>query len=265
MRSLWLTDIHLNFLNRTGLGKFCRTLRAESPDALFITGDIGDAPSVANHLVTLTTESRVPIYFVLGNHDFYHGSLSEVRSEMQALTQSYPWLHWLPAAGVMELTSSVGLLGHDSWADGRYGDYQGSSVELNDFQLIKELRFAGKLERLWLMQRLAEEAAVFTEDQLEIAGSQFQKLIYLTHVPPFRESCWHQGGISGEDWLPFFSCQAVGEALLRYAHSHPAVEITVFCGHTHSSGTAEILPNLIVHTGEAEYGSPQIQRVIEIT
>jgi len=45
---------------------------------------------------------------------------------------------------------------------------------------------------------------------------------------------------------------------------HPDKKLTVLCGHTHSPGAAQILPNLEVLTGSAEYGSPTIQQILEI-
>jgi hypothetical protein len=40
--------------------------------------------------------------------------------------------------------------------------------------------------------------------------------------------------------------------------------MTVLCAHTHSSGQVTILPNLLVKTGGEEYGSPEIQEILEI-
>ncbi|HTN89531.1 MAG TPA: hypothetical protein VL242_37900 [Sorangium sp.] len=42
----------------------------------------------------------------------------------------------------------------------------------------------------------------------------------------------------------------------------PERRIEVLCGHTHGAGVAEILPNLLVRTGGAEYGEPAVQCVI---
>jgi hypothetical protein len=83
-------------------------------------------------------------------------------------------------------------------------------------------------------------------------------------VPPFRESCWHKGKISDDDWLPHFACKAVGDVLLNAMRQWPDRQMTVLCGHTHSSGEALILPNLKVFTGAAEYGRPIVQTVLEI-
>jgi hypothetical protein len=40
--------------------------------------------------------------------------------------------------------------------------------------------------------------------------------------------------------------------------------MTVLCGHTHSSGIVQILDNLSVLTGGADYGRPQLQRVFDL-
>ena len=47
---------------------------------------------------------------------------------------------YLSQAGVVELTPSTALVGHDGWADARLGDFDHSDVVLNDYVLIDELR-----------------------------------------------------------------------------------------------------------------------------
>ena len=39
---------------------------------------------------------RRPIYFVLGNHDYYFGSIDKVRKAVKQLCQERPNLHYLP-------------------------------------------------------------------------------------------------------------------------------------------------------------------------
>jgi hypothetical protein len=46
--------------------------------------------------------------------------------------------------------------------------------------------------------------------------------------------------------------------------AHPEVSMTVYCGHTHSGGHVQILPNLEVITAGAEYYKPRIAGNIEI-
>ena len=45
--------------------------------------------------------------------------------------------------------------------------------------------------------------------------------------------------------------------------SRPDRQMTVLCGHTHGA-EAQVLPNLRVLTGGAEYGEPKVQRVLEV-
>jgi len=45
-----------------------------TPDGLLITGDIGQAQSVERYLRALDKALPMPIYFVLGNHDYYAGA-----------------------------------------------------------------------------------------------------------------------------------------------------------------------------------------------
>lgn len=75
----WLTDIHLNFLDYDERTVFYQQIIKASGDAVVITGDICEAQSVAEVLMEMAQAVQKPIYFVLGNHDYYHGSVSQVR------------------------------------------------------------------------------------------------------------------------------------------------------------------------------------------
>jgi 3',5'-cyclic-AMP phosphodiesterase len=265
-RLAWLTDIHLNFLPPEAVEAFLWSVEATEADAFLIGGDIGEAPNVAFHLTALGDRARRPIYFVLGNHDFYRGSIAGVRATVRELCAASPNLRWLPDAGVIPLTDDTCLVGHDGWGDGRLGDYRGSDVILNDWGLIEE--FGGFEEhpdiRLAKLHALGDEAAVHFRRVLPEALRRFHHVVVLTHVPPFRESCWHAGKISEDNWLPHFTCKAVGDALLESMSAAPDHKMTVLCGHTHGSGEAQILPNVRVLTGGANYGNPVIQRTLEV-
>ena len=162
----------------------------------------------------------------------------------------------------MELTRETGLLGHDSWADGRLGRGAASTVLLNDYRLIEEFRGANIGARFATLRALAEEAATHFRLILPDALDRFRRLILLTHVPPFREACWHEGDISDDEFLRHFTCKVVGDVLMETMSQRPDRDLTVLCGHTHGAGTVEILPNLRVWTGGAAYGKPEVQRVI---
>jgi hypothetical protein len=205
-----------------------------------------------------------PVYFVLGNHDFYRGSIAGVRRHMREL--AVPNLHWMPDAGVAPLTGETCLVGHDGWGNGRLGDYHGSHVRPNDWRLIGEV--GGRDEdpdaRLAKLHAIGDEAGAHFRAVLPEALAGFRHVVALTHVPPFREACWHEGRVSDDKWLPHFTCKAAGDVPLEAMIAAPDRKMTVLCGHTHSSGETQILPNLRVLTGGAVYGSPAVQRVIEV-
>jgi Icc protein len=259
MQLAWLTDLHLNFVDPDCVDGLCRRIRDEGADAVLISGDIAEAPGVEAYLEVLGRRIDRPIFFVLGNHDFYRSSIGKVRARVAAFCAYSPRIHWLNRETVIELTPDTGLIGHDSWADGRFGDYAGSDVLLNDFFLIEELAGLEPEARLERLHALGDEAADHFRRVLPEALGRYRRVIALTHVPPFREACWHQGQISDDDWLPHFACKAVGDALADVMSTRPDRELLVLCGHTHSSGEARILPNLGVCTGAAEYGRPGIE------
>ena len=264
LRAGWLTDIHLNFVSPRKRSQFYSQLREEQLDILLLGGDIGEANSVVQLLAEIERSLAIPIYFVLGNHDFYHGSIAGVRKAVAHEAADSPWLRWLPASGVVPLTDNTALVGHDSWADGRLGDFFRSDVMLNDYALIADLCGLKKADLYAKLNALGDEAAEFLGHRVSEALSRCRNVVVLTHVPPFRESCWHEGHISNDDYLPHFACRAVGDRLSGIVRDHPDSRVKVLCGHTHSSGFARVLDNLEVFTGDAQYGEPRLQKVLEL-
>lgn len=264
LRLAWATDVHLDFLDKDNLAKFFDELAAAPAEGVLITGDIADARSIERRLGTLARHLCKPVFFVLGNHDYYHNSIAEIRSRMRALTSASHWLRWLPSMEGIELAPDSALVGVDGWADGQFGNYAESKVMLNDYLFIKDLAGLGKAERLQCLRTIAAGEAELLEASLGAALKRYHRVVVATHVPPFKEACWHDGQISNDEWLPHFSCQATGLVLRRAALEHPDSVITVLCGHTHGAGVATVLPNLTVITGGAEYGAPHVQFVLDV-
>jgi 3',5'-cyclic-AMP phosphodiesterase len=262
-RIAWLTDIHLNFLLEHQATAFLRSVAEPRPDAVLISGDIGETHNVCKYLHCIDELIAVPTYFVLGNHDYYRGSIVETRNRVAQLCAQRPRLHFLTRGDVEPLTPHVGLVGHDGWADGRLGDYVGSTIMLNDFTLIAELADRSKQDRWWVLKALGDEAAAHFRRVLPLAFETYAEVVLLTHVPPLAEACWHEGHISDDQWLPHFTCHAVGQVILETMAARPDKRLTVLCGHTHGQGEVEPLPNLRVITGGAEYGHPAIARMLE--
>jgi len=265
MRAIWLTDIHLEFLADGEVSAFLRSLGEQNADAVLISGDIAQAPTVAVYLSRIVRFLEIPIYFVLGNHDYYGGSIPTVRSAVRESVEDSPLQRWLSDCGPVCLSPTTCLVGHDGWGDARLGDPYNSTVDLSDFYLIRELAGLSKRDRLHMLRRLGDEAAAHLRAILPEALESAEHVVVLTHVPPFREAAWYQGRPSDPQWLPFFSCKAVGDVLLEAMHHYPHKRMTVLCGHTHGGGRFAILPNLATRTGPARYGHPAIQEIFKWT
>jgi 3',5'-cyclic AMP phosphodiesterase CpdA len=261
-RLAWATDIHLNFV-RGDVRAFCEQLRSVSPDALIITGDISEAPTLARHLGELDRALWMPTWIVLGNHDFYGGSFRAVRAEVGNLCRNSKRLRYLPGEGVVWLGGEVAMVGHDGWADGRLGDFLRSQVVLNDYFMIDDLAGLDVKKRREKLHKLGDEAAAHFRRVLPRALDRYRNVIVATHVPPFREACFHEGKIADDEHLPHFACAALGEALRQVMRARPEQRMLVLCGHTHSRGEARILPNLLVRTGGAIYGQPGLADVVD--
>jgi 3',5'-cyclic AMP phosphodiesterase CpdA len=229
-----------------------------------ITGDISEAPTLEGHLTQLAEKLKRPIYFVLGNHDYYDGSIKRVREEVARLSAGHPLLHWLPQSGLIALTKDTGLVGHGGWGDALLGNGRTTPVRLNDSRMIEELVGLSHLESLPTLARLGEEAAACLKPHLSEAVARFDRVVVATHVPPYRESGWHMGQNTDDDWAPFFTCKAMGSLLRATFEGAPNCQGTVLCGHCHSGGKAQILPNLEVLTGGAEYGAPSLVQVLTL-
>lgn len=265
MRAAWITDPHLDHLQPHHIAEFCRDVAKVAPDVVLLGGDIAVARNVVATLSTLEDAWMAPIYFVLGNHDYYGSSIDVVRDKVAEFAAASRTSRWLSVGGVVRLTDETALIGHGGWADGRFGDYAGHDLLLNDYRLIDDFRPLDRAERLARLNALGDEAAAYLRDTLEEAVHGSRRVILLTHVPPFAEATWHEGRISSPEFLPHFSCKAVGDALTSVMRSHPDCELLVLCGHTHSSGEARILPNLLVRTGDAIYGQPRVQDVLTVS
>ena len=261
MKAIWLTDIHLNFLNQEDIGKFLSNLRSLKPDGIFLTGDIGEAHNALTYLEMLADSISCPIYFVLGNHDFYGSSISDVREFTGKYCQNHTHLNWLPQEGIVELSGHVCLIGHEGWADGQHGDFFSSTVSLNDYYQIEELTGLRKTELLHKLHYYGDEAAAHFDSLIPLALEKYKFVIALMHVPPFLESSWSRGKHSDDEWAPHFTCKAVGDVMQRHMKKNPDKQMIVLCGHSHGWGVSQILPNLTTYTGCAKYNRPNAQRI----
>ncbi len=264
MRLAWLTDIHLDHLETEAIADLAVRVAEERPDAVLLTGDITIARFLEAHLGALAAAWSVPTYFVLGNHDFYGGSIASVRARARALTATSPWLRWLPACGVVSLTEQTALVGHDAWADARAGDPDDPKIRMRDWRVIAELAELDGGARRQFLRALGDEAAAYLADVLPRALTGHAEVVVATHPPAFVEACRYQGKISPPFFLPHLACLAAGDVIRRAAADHPAARVLCLAGHTHGRARETLDANLRAWTGAAKYGEPTLQLVLEL-
>ena len=263
-RLAWVTDPHLNHVSLKAWERWIDAVAAVDAEAIIITGDISEADDVAFQLDRIANELAKPIYFVLGNHDFYRSSIGRTRRRVIEAARDDPRLTYLTDTGPLAFPEGVYLIGEDGWGDATVGDFENSIVRLNDFAMIED--FAGGDPGRWKEQliELGDQSAGRLAAKIDSLPDNARSVLIATHVPPFRESCWYEGKTTDDNWAPFFVCGRVGDALDRASQQNPARRFTVLCGHTHNKGIANLRDNLIVYTGAAQYGSPELEGVIEL-
>lgn len=256
MKYLWLTDPHLDHLGHPEAAiRFGEYLRKEYPsvDGLLVTGDIAEAWTVRDLLCDLRKYFDAPVYFVLGNHDYYGGSFLQVDQAMENL--HVPELHWVRKDAPIELGNDVTLVGTGGWYDARYPGFPEQLI-MSDFSLIADMKPGEHVPdvRINIARRRAEELAVELDNQLKKVETN--RVVVMTHVPPYEGATWYRGKNSSPMWMPWFSDWTTGQVLELYAKRNPDKQVVVLCGHTHGSGTYRHLDNLVVYTGRAQYGAP---------
>lgn len=110
----WATDIHLNYASEPRQRKFYYAVK-EQADALVVTGDIAESHDIQPTLTAMATLIERPVHFVLGNHDFYRGSIADTRRDVAETAKGIEHLVCLNRAGIVELTQRTALVGRDGW------------------------------------------------------------------------------------------------------------------------------------------------------
>lgn len=256
---IFCTDIHLNFLRNNRIQEFCETVAETAKDSVgvVITGDISEAPYLLDHLELLEKHlaSKVPVFFVLGNHDYYKSSLKGVQELVT--TVKHTNMTYLQDK-VIHLTEQTALVGVDGWYDGGYSNFFRSPHHMCDYQFIEELVCDNiPSKRLKELQKTAKFFADKLGVSMEQAATERKFVIVATHIPPFKENSTHQGKISDEVWLPHFSSKATGDVIRKVARKFPDNNFIGLCGHTHDNAVSKPMNNVICYTSCAEYRHPE--------
>jgi predicted phosphohydrolase len=256
----WASDLHLDHADPPTVASLYQALRQTAPLPVILTGDLSTAPRLIEDLHRLADAACAPLWFVLGNHDHYHGSVGAVRDAVIALGELHPQIRWLPPAGVVMLNEVTALIGVDGWADGRHGNALTTPLLLNDDRLIAEVAAQpDRLGRLAVKRALADGDATRLATLLDRAAAKASTIVVATHVPPFVEALPVTGRLSRVEWHPLLVSGATGSVLRHFAGTHPEHRVEVLAGHSHTARDVRILPNLRCRVAAARYGAPRVE------
>lgn len=271
----WITDPHLNHLrDKKALIAFLQKLHGRNSDALLLTGDIAESPNLHDFLGLISGAYQRPVYFVLGNHDYYgawrHETLQRVREVCAACPPGI--LNWMPDVGVVLLNDTTAIVGHGGMYDARAGQ-AGKELLMPDFFLphgVFDLAAAlqkGTRHLFAELETLAQESTtcIIAHAQEAIAKGA-KHILILTHVPPYHEASYYRGHPADPRSAPWYINVTLGEALTDLAQRTTDVQFDVFAGHTHNPRIYQPLKNLSVQVGAARHGhAPRFQNQVFLT
>lgn len=264
-RLLWATDLHLDNAGSGGLARISKQIADSHHDAALLTGDISSAPNLCGHLKILARACRPrPLYFVLGNHDYYGGFMSRIHQEIGSLCRSTPNLFFLDETGPVPLDDDTALVGHSGWADAGCGWGTKTVIHTPDHDCIHDFRQLCTEARFRKMQDLGRQSVTSVRKKLFTAFRTHRQVIVATHVPPFPSTAVYEGKPCGPSHQPHFINLGLGTMLIAVARNNPTRRITVLSGHTHSAARQSILPNLHARVGRVRPRNPQVQEILHI-
>jgi len=262
LRLAWGSDWHLDFVKGHEIHTLCQTVK-ENADALLLTGDLSTAKLIRLHLKQLASQLDIPIFFTLGNHDYYQGSFASTETIVREACSACSNLVRLGQGEIVSFGNTA-LIGVDGWADGRAGLGSTTQIRLNDSALIEDLCLGDARSLFAKMRELGDDSARYIAKMLPLASEGATHIIVATHVPPFVEAARYNGRPSDEAFAPHFTNLALGQVLRDYASEHREINVTVLCGHTHGRFVFEAAPNLHVRVAGGLYRRPAIEEVLHL-
>jgi len=255
---IWLSDLHLDQARDNVRQDFYHRLSKAPGEVVVITGDISNSRHLCAHLLELGEAcGKRPIFFVLGNHDYYGSSFAQVHSEVDSLCKKQKNLHHLSDGAIIPLGDHEALVGHGGWADGRAGHGAASRVRNPDFWSVGDFRNKNWKSCYGLMGSLGKESAACFRRTLPYALSCYRHVWVATHVPPFTQAAWWNGKHCNYDFQPHYCNVSLGNTLWGMSTAFPESTMSVLSGHTHSEISLSLRTNLSVHTAGSTPGNPR--------
>ena len=262
----WVTDPHFDQCDISKIENLIKDIKKQKVDAVLVTGDIAEKGTTGLYLQFLQRGLKLPVWFVLGNHDWYN--ISRERGEEILSKYLSDDLVLLDNTQEIKLNKKSCLVGGENWWDAAFGDTFGlidGYVMGEDYQKIDYITpqsiDKAPFDRV---RKLSKDCSEKILDKIVEAFKTYDKVYLAVHVPPFKEACVVGGIQIPNNWLNHFCDFGLGTKLKLLMEQNPEKKLKVFAGHTHGKITVKVLDNLTVKVGKAKVGKPQIADMIEI-
>jgi len=248
---LWLTDLHLDRATESEKFQLFKKLQSQNYQKVVITGDISTAHQLIDHLqqIAETCHPR-PVYFVLGNHDYYGSSLTHVNSEVASFCAATPNLVRMNGHHAIRLAQDTCMIGLDGWADARAGYRAATTIDSPDHHRIEDFEMLDRTSAFRKMEQLGRESESLLRATLPYALTCYKHVVIATHVPPYPHAAKYNDRTCGPSHLPHFTNVSAGLVISSIARGFPKTKITILAGHTHSQFHGDVTDNVQIYVGE---------------
>jgi len=260
-----LTDLHLDRADNEAKNRLWDMLAGIRYDAALITGDISVAALLQNHLALISRACWPrPVYFLLGNHDYFGSSLARVNLLVEATCKRHLNLIPVGLGEIVRLTRSTAIVAHAGWYDGQAGSGARTCIDTPDRLRIDDFQSLSRREFFAKLRNFGHESAKYFRLVLPSVLRKFDTVLIATHVPPFWQGVLHGGGPCDWNHQPYFSNMAAGNVIASIARYFPRRRVIVHAGHTHCQAHARLSANLEIRVAGSQPGFPTINCVMQV-
>ena len=230
---LWLTDLHVDKLSAADYAGLINSIVAIKADGLWLTGDLGDPPANWFFLETLLHQIKLPIYFVLGNHDYYQQRIADVRKKANQLMDTFKQAHYLTSEAAHIFDEHTLLVGVDGWANT-------ADIPLTqptwDSERIIDLQSPSLATLQQAMnKRAAVDALLLLKKCQQSIGAATKRVYILTHVPPEQARRGQYPVKPVQARRAVYYSYTLGGVLDELRLQYPHIHFYVFSGHVHQN------------------------------
>jgi predicted phosphohydrolase len=252
LKTLWLTDLHVNKLNKKQYQQLLSRITTSGAEAIWLTGDIGDPPFNWLFLEDLFCGFKRTVYFLLGNHDYYHQPIDAIRNRAKMLGQVYPNAYYLTVESGFSLGHHffVGVGGWANTGGHTLDEKTWDSESIEDFKGLNTKQLHKKLNQL------AERDAYFLLEKCRSGIKKSTKQVSIfTHVPPTDAMYGKYPVRPLQEKRSVFYSYALSSALKQLLNTYPTIDFCVYSGHIHQSQLYYIGERLTGYIAEAYHPS----------